>query len=172
VAPAADTVSEEVFFHGHPSWRSAVDFYAKGIVAAVIAGAIAGVATAIASGHVITGWVVAAVLVVFAVVLVVGVLRRVRTTYTITSERLTIQHGFLGRELHETRLERVQNVRSRQSILQRLLRVGAVEFDTAGGAEFDFAFRGIANPRRVVRTVDRALRQSGELSRTSTSRGP
>ncbi len=152
-------MSEEVFFHGHPSWRAALDFYAKGTFAAVLAGAIAGFATAIAVGHVQVGWVVAGVLVVFLIVLLTGVIGRMRTTYTITSERLMIQYGFLGRELHETRLARVQNVRSRQTVLQRLLRVGAVEFDTAGGAEFDFAFRGVSNPRLVVRTVDSALRQ-------------
>jgi uncharacterized membrane protein YdbT with pleckstrin-like domain len=152
---------EQVFFHGHPSWRSALDFYTKGIAAAVIAGAVAGFVTAIAAGHVQVGWIVAAVLVGFVVMLIAGVVSRMRTTYTITSERLTIQRGFLGRELHETRLERVQNVRAHQSIAQRLLRVGTVEFDTAGGSEYDFAFRGVANPRSIVRTVDRAIRLSG-----------
>ena len=152
---------EQVFFYGHPSWRSALDFYTKGIAAAVFAGALAGFATAIAAGHVQVGWIVAAVLVVFVAMLIAGVVSRMRTTYTITSERLTIQRGFLGRELHETRLERVQNVRAHQSIAQRLLRVGAVEFDTAGGAEYDFAFRGVANPSSIVRTVDRAIRLSG-----------
>jgi uncharacterized membrane protein YdbT with pleckstrin-like domain len=163
---------EQVFFHGHPSWRSTLDFYAKGVLAAVIAGALAGFVTAIAAGHVKTGWIIGAVLVVFALVLIGGAIRRARTTYTITSERLTIQRGLLGRELHETRLERVQNVRSRQSILERVLRVGAIEFDTAAGAEFDFAFRGVANPRQLVRTIDHALKQGGEMSRPGTLRAP
>ena len=161
---------EQVFFHGHPSWRSAIDFYTKGIAAAVIAGAVAGFVTAIASGHIQVGWIVAAVLVGFALVLTGGVIARMRTTYTITSERLTIQRGFLGRELHETRLERVQNVRARQSIVERLLRVGAVEFDTAAGAEFDFAFKGVAHPRRLVRTVDRAIRQATDVSGLDSGR--
>jgi uncharacterized membrane protein YdbT with pleckstrin-like domain len=161
---------ERVFFHGHPSWRSTLDFYLKGIVAAVIAGAIAGFVTAIVVGHVQTGWIVAAVLVVFVLVLITGVIARARVTYTITSERLTIQRGFLGREHQDTRLERVQNVHSRQSILERLLRVGTVEFDTAGGAEYDFAFKGVANPRQIVQTVDQALRQAGELPPAGTSR--
>jgi uncharacterized membrane protein YdbT with pleckstrin-like domain len=165
-------VSEELlFFHGHPCWRSTLDFYAKGIVAAIIAGTIAGFITAIVVGHVQTGWIIAAVVVVFALVLLKGVLGRMRTTYTITSERLTIQQGLFGREVHETRLERVQNVRARQSILERVLRVGAIEFDTAGGAEFDFAFRGVANPKLIVRTVDQALAAAGERLRPSTSRG-
>jgi uncharacterized membrane protein YdbT with pleckstrin-like domain len=160
---------EHVLFDGHPSWRSTLDFYIKGIVAAVIAGAIAGLATAIANGHVQDGWVVAAVVGVLGAVLLAGALRRARTTYTITNERLMIQHGLVARSHQETRIERVQNVASRQSMLERLLGVGTVEFDTAGEAEYDFSFKGVADPRGIVRTVDRVLRERHhETSRTRT----
>src|SRR5438105_14402544 len=155
---------EEVLFDGHPSWRSTLGFYLKGILAAVIAGAIAGFATAIAAGHVQTGWIIAAVLVVFLVVLVAGVISRARTTYTITTERLMLQHGLLAHSHQETRLERVQNVAARQSLPERLLGIGTVEFDTAAGAEYDFAFRGVRNPRQIVRAVDRAAKARGEPS--------
>jgi uncharacterized membrane protein YdbT with pleckstrin-like domain len=150
---------EEIFFFGHPSWRSMLVFYIKGILGAVLAGAIAGIVTRIASGSVSVPWVVAVVLIVFVLVLATGLLRRFATTYTITNRRLTIETGLLSRDLHETRLERVQNVNSRQSMLERMLLVGTVDFDTAAGAEFDFAFRGVGNPRQIVRTVDRALHE-------------
>jgi uncharacterized membrane protein YdbT with pleckstrin-like domain len=149
---------EHVLFDGHPSWRSTPGFHIKGILAAVVAGVIAGLATRVAAGHVQVGWVIAAVVSVFAVALIVGAIGRARTTYTITNERLMIQHGLLARNHQETRLERVQNVASRQSVLERLLGVGTVEFDTAGEAQYDFAFRGVANPREIVRAVDTALR--------------
>jgi uncharacterized membrane protein YdbT with pleckstrin-like domain len=148
---------EDVFFHGHPSWRSMLAFHTKGLVAAVVAGVIAGIVTRIASGSVSVPWVVAAVLVVFVFVLVTGLIRRIATTYTITNRRLTIETGLLSRRMHETRLERVQNVNSSQSLLERGLRVGTVDFDTAGSGDFDFAFRGVESPRQIVRTVDRAL---------------
>ncbi|MBV8429798.1 MAG: PH domain-containing protein, partial [Solirubrobacterales bacterium] len=51
------------------------------------------------------------------------------------------------------------NVNASQSLLQRALGVGDVSFDTAGGAAFDFSFRGVTHPRRIVRTIDAALRQ-------------
>jgi uncharacterized membrane protein YdbT with pleckstrin-like domain len=155
---------EEVFFHGHPSWRSMIAFYIKGLVGAVIAGAIAGIVSRIASNSVSVPLVVAVVLVVFVAVLVTGFVGRIATTYTITNRRLTIETGLLSRDLHETRLERVQNVNSRQSLLERMLRVGKVDFDTAGSAEFDFAFRGVGNPREIVRTVDRALHEIQHVS--------
>ena len=160
---------EPVLFDGHPSWRSMLDFHIKGILAAVIAGALAGFVTAIANGHVQDGWIVAAVVAVFALVLIVGLIKRIRTTYTLTNERLMIQHGLLARSHQETRLERVQNVAARQSMLERMLGIGTVEFDTAGGADYDFAFRGVAHPRQIVRAVDQALRERlHEVPRTRT----
>jgi uncharacterized membrane protein YdbT with pleckstrin-like domain len=150
---------EQVFFHGHPSWRSILAFYVMGLVGIVLAGAIAGVITAIASGRLEVGWIVAVVVLGFMVVPIAGVIKRVQTTYTITSRRLTIATGILSRELHETRLERVQNVNSRQSLLERILRVGTVDFDTAASAEYDFRFRGVSDPHAIVRTVDQALRE-------------
>jgi len=141
-------------------------FYLKGLLLAVLAGVAAGVVTALIGGKLRVGWVVIAVLAVFVAVLSRGVVRRNRTTYTITDRRLTVNAGLLSRDLHQTRLERVQNVNSRQSILERILRVGTVEFDTAGGSEFDFSFRGVSNPREIVRTVDRALH---DLPRISSS---
>jgi uncharacterized membrane protein YdbT with pleckstrin-like domain len=150
---------EEVFFHGHPSWRSILGFYVKGVLAAVLAGAIAGLVTAAAAGHVQAGWIVAVVLVAFVFVLVAGLVKRLRTTYSITNQRLTIQTGLLASDLHETRLERVQNVNCRQSAFERLFRVGTVDFDTAAGGNFDFSFNGVATPKEIVRTVNRAMRE-------------
>lgn len=134
-------------------------FYLRGLLGAVVAGVIAGLITSVASGHVQTVWVGVAVAVVFVLVLVWGFIRRLATTYTITNRRLTIDIGLLSREMHETRLERVQNVNSRQHLLERLLGVGTVDFDTAGGAAYDFRFRGVNEPRQIVRTVDRALHE-------------
>ncbi len=150
---------EVVFFAGHPSWLSFTRLLARGLLGALAAGAIAGLASAISAGHVQVGWVIAAVAAVFLVLFVIAALRRVRTTYAITSRRLTIQTGLLSRDLHQTRLERVQNVTATQSLAQRVLHIGTVTFDTAGEAEYDFAFRGVENPRAIVRTVDRALHE-------------
>ena len=146
---------EEIFFHGHPSWRSLALFYAKGLLAALLAGVIVGLVTRISAKHVQVGWVILAVVVVFLILAIIGQIRRIQTTYSITNQRLTIQTGILSRDVHQTRLERIQNVNSSQSLFERLLRIGTVEFDTAGEQQFDFAFRGVGNPAGIVRTVDR-----------------
>jgi uncharacterized membrane protein YdbT with pleckstrin-like domain len=152
---------ERIFFHGHPSWRSMLAFYLRGLLVAVLAGVIAGIVTRISSGSVEVGWVAVVVLLVFLVVLAWGLISRIATTYTITNRRLTIRSGLLSRELHETRLERVQNVGSRQRLLERMLGIGTVDFDTAGGAAYDFSFHGVEDPGGIVRTVNAALEDLG-----------
>jgi uncharacterized membrane protein YdbT with pleckstrin-like domain len=148
---------EQIYFHGHPSWRSILDFYFKGIILAVIAGAIAGVVTRIADHKVKIPIVAGVVAVVLVVVVIIGLIRRIQTTYTISSRRLTITSGILSRDMKEARLERVQNVNSNQSFFERVLRVGTVDFDTAAGSDYDFKFRGVADPHAIVRTVDQAI---------------
>jgi uncharacterized membrane protein YdbT with pleckstrin-like domain len=55
-------------------------------------------------------------------------------------------------------VERVQNVNVDQSVIDRVMRVGQVDFDTAGADDSDFTFRGVASPDVVVRAVDEAHR--------------
>jgi uncharacterized membrane protein YdbT with pleckstrin-like domain len=150
---------EQVFFHGHPSWRSTTPFYFKGLIAGLAAGVAAGLVTRLAAGHVEVGAVIAAVLVVFLLLVALAQLRRIQTTYSISNQRLTIETGLFSREVHQTRLERIQNVNSSQSVFERILRIGTVNFDTAAEAEFDFSFRGVGDPPQIVRTVDRALHE-------------
>jgi uncharacterized membrane protein YdbT with pleckstrin-like domain len=50
----------------------------------------------------------------------------------------------------------VQNVNYQQSVLQRMLQIGDVDFDTAAGDDYNFVFAGVADPSEVVERVDRA----------------
>ena len=47
-----------------------------------------------------------------------------------------------------------------QTTLERVLRVGTVDFDTAGTDDSELTFRGIADPDEVVAAVDRAVRDA------------
>jgi uncharacterized membrane protein YdbT with pleckstrin-like domain len=66
-----------------------------------------------------------------------------------------VRKGILSRREQTARFERVQNVNIAQSLMDRLLRVGTVEFDTAGSDVDDsgFTYEGIADPQRLVRIV-------------------
>jgi uncharacterized membrane protein YdbT with pleckstrin-like domain len=143
---------ERELFRDHPSWRSLFLHYVGGTIVALIAGFIAyeakNTSTAIIVG-----------VVVFAIVLVGGYVVRVSTRYVITNERLHIRRGLMSRHIQQTRLERVQDMAVKQGLFERMLLIGTVDFDTAGGDhDEDFAFRGVAHPEKVMQEVDRAIR--------------
>lgn len=147
---------EQVMFEGHPSWRSILDFYAKGLLLTLVAALVAAIVTRIGNGHVSDGDVVIVAVIGVALTILAGLIKRITTHYTITTRRLRIQRGLISREIQETRLERVQNVNYDQSILQRILQIGDVDFDTAAGDDYNFIFAGVADPEEVVRRVDAA----------------
>ena len=151
---------EQLIFEGHPSWRSILGFYLKGLVVAAIAGALAAAATKIVDGDVDSGLVTTVVLVVLGLVLVLGWLKRLFTTYTISTNRLHIRRGIVSRAEQQTAITRVQNVNTHQSILQRMLAIGNVNFDTAAGDDYDFEFGGVSSPQEVVEAVHRAQREA------------
>lgn len=155
---------EHVIFEGHPSWRSILDHYIKGALIALV---LAVIAYFIED----TGLAVLVFAVVFGVTVVVGYVRRIATVYTITNKRLRIKRGIIARKIQEARLERVQNVNVTQSVTQRILQIGAVDFDTAGTDDSDFTFTGIADPESVVEAVDKAQREHQQELR-GTGVGP
>lgn len=145
---------ERVVFEGHPSWRALLSFYIGGVAAA----AAVGVVVALVSSAVL-GIVVGAALV--AAVLLFGFAKRMATTYLVSNQRLTIRRGMLSKRVQQTRIDRVQNVNTAQSLRERLLRVGTVDFDTAGSDDSEFRFVGISDPADVVAAVDRAQHEAG-----------
>jgi len=148
---------EAIIYEGHPSWRSILAYYIKGLIGAIILAAIGYLLDGIGLG--IGFWIL-----VMALVLLAGLIRRIATVYTITTQRLRIKQGIVARHVQQTDIERVQNVNTNQSVLERLLQVGTVDFDTAGTGDSDFKFTGVENPEEVVAAVDRA-----QKSRSSPS---
>ena len=151
---------ERVLFSGHPSLRAAPGYVLKSLLVAAVVGAICALIDSTGTG-------VGAGVVLFAILLGVGFVMRIATTYTITNHRLHIKRGIIARKTQEARLERVQNVNTDQGVLDRILQVGTVDFDTAGTTDSDFSFRGVAQPDKVVRAVDQAQREHAEEQRTS-----
>jgi uncharacterized membrane protein YdbT with pleckstrin-like domain len=144
---------ERVVFEGHPSWRALLSFYIGGVVGTAVIAVIVALITSVAVGVVVG-------VVLLAAVLVVGFVRRMTTTYMVSNQRLYIRRGLLSRSVQQTRVDRVQNINTEQRLRDRILRVGTVDFDTAGTDDSEFRFVGIANPGAVVTAVDRAQRDA------------
>ena len=140
---------EEIIYEGHPSWRSILGYYIKGLIGALIVA----VGSYFLDG---VGLGVGFFLLILALVLIAGFIRRFATVYTITTQRLRIKQGIIARHVQQTDIERVQNVNTDQGVIERMLQVGTVDFDTAGTGDSDFKFAGVEDPQEVVAAVDRA----------------
>lgn len=141
---------EQIIFQGHPSWKSILAFYLKGLAIGIVIALIA----KLLDQSFFTVFLI--VIVVLAVTVLIGLIRRIATVYTITNRRLNIKRGIIARDIQETRLERVQNVSYSQSAFERMLNVGDVDFDTAADAENTFCFAGVGDPQHVITEVDKA----------------
>ena len=130
---------ERIVFEGRPIWRSIISFYITGLIGSIVIGILVALIVSTTVGVIVF-------LVLFALDILVGFIRRVSTRYTITTQRL--------------RIERVQNVNTNQTFVSRILRVGTVDFDTAGTDDSDFTFTGVGNPHEVVEAVDHAQREA------------
>ncbi len=88
----------------------------------------------------------------------------------VSNQRLYIRRGILSKKVQQTRIDRVQNVNTDQRLRDRLLRVGTVDFDTAGTDDSEFRFVGISEPDRIATVVDGAAGRARPQSAIRTSR--
>jgi uncharacterized membrane protein YdbT with pleckstrin-like domain len=150
---------EVVVFEGHPSWRAVLSFYIGGVAGALVIAVIVALVTSM-----FLAVVVGAVLI--ALVVLVGLVKRTATDYMVTNQRLYIRRGILSKKVQQTRIDRVQNVNTDQRFRDRILRVGTVDFDTAGTDDSEFRFVGISDPGKVAAAVDRAQREANLKGQT------
>ncbi len=139
---------EEVIWQGHPTWRSTVSFYLKWTLLVLIPLVVIIIANAAGQDWPLSYGILIFVA-GFALTLAVGWVRRYFTRYTITTKHLLIRTGILSRNENSASLDRVQNIRVVQSPIERLLKTGSVDFDTASGdaSDADLRFIGIDRPR-------------------------
>jgi uncharacterized membrane protein YdbT with pleckstrin-like domain len=142
---------ERIVFEGHPSWRAVLSFYLGGVAGALV---IAGIVWLAVGGFAA----LLAAIALIALVVVAGLVKRQATDYMVSNQRLYIRRGILSKKVQQTRIDRVQNVNTEQSFRERLLRVGTVDFDTAGTDASEFRFAGISDPNRIAAVVDEAQR--------------
>lgn len=148
---------ESIIYQGHPSWRATLGVYIKGDFLALLLGALAAGITYLIDDEI--NWAIVAIVLIgtMLIVMLVGYVKRMGTEYTITNRRLHIRRGILNRTTEETRIERIQNANTSQSFLERMLKVGTVDFDVASDERAGlFKFSGVEDPQGVVSAVNRA----------------
>jgi uncharacterized membrane protein YdbT with pleckstrin-like domain len=147
---------EKILWQGRPSWRAHLSYLAVSIPLALLPVIIAGLLRANdkETGLPYWQWLLISLALVFLVI-AYNVLQRYATFYVVSTQRLRVRQGILSRREQTARFERVQNVSISQTLLDRLLKVGAVQFDTAGTdtSDSNLNFRGISDPQELVRIV-------------------
>jgi uncharacterized membrane protein YdbT with pleckstrin-like domain len=156
---------ERIIYQGHPSWRAILGFYLLGILIAAGIGLVVAIADSTGTG-------ILAFAVIAGATVLAGLVKRIATVYTITDRRLNIKRGIVARKVQETRLQRVQNVNFTQSVYERVMQIGNVDFDTAGTDDSGFVFTGVAQPEQVVQQVDAATHTAGDSALEAEARGP
>ena len=88
------------------------------------------------------------------VILLIWWLRCVGTTLTVTPERTILRKGILSKFTNEVYHTDVRNVQLRQSLFQRIFRVGYIGIASAGHSGMEIEVSGIPEPETVKDFID------------------
>jgi membrane protein YdbS with pleckstrin-like domain len=93
-------------------------------------------------------------------------LRWISTVYAVTTRRVIVQRGILGKDFDEIPVEQVRGVDVHQSFGQRILGYGVIRVSSEGGTKLgNEDWRGIPRPFKFQKVIENA-------TINLTSRGP
>jgi uncharacterized membrane protein YdbT with pleckstrin-like domain len=151
---------EREIWRGNPSWKALLLYYLKGTLLSLIPVAIWFAWNTVSDPP--TTILAAITVLALIATFVGGWIKRATTRYRVTDRRINVRTGLLSRKDASTHLDRVQNVNVTQTVFQRLLGVGNIDWDTAGSdtGDADFTFYGVDDPSALMHVVDEALHAS------------
>ena len=104
-------------------------------------------------------WIILAVLLLSGLIVVGGILAAVLgTRYRLTSQRLFIERGLLSQTVDQTELIRVDDVRLRRSMLDRVFGLGSVAVLSTDATDSETVIQGIAEPESVAESIRTRMR--------------
>jgi len=136
---------EELLYHGHPSWRA----YPKSVVALFAFG---GAAWLFYRFHAELGWVIVSGALAVLPILFVW-LDRTTTSYFITSRRVEVESGIIGRSTKEVRIPDIRAIDVVQHGFNALVGIGNVKFDSSAGPNAEVEFINVRRPHDLKHAV-------------------
>ena len=159
---------ETMIWEGHPTWRASLSFHAKGFLLSA-APLVVVLLLRWAGVDLPVIWAVLVLVAGVALTIAASFVMRFFTQYTITTKRLQMRRGILSKTETSANVDRIQNITVFQSPVDRILKVGTIDFDTASDDPSDrLAFAGVSEPQ-VLR--ERIVRARDETARGSTPNG-
>ncbi len=95
------------------------------------------------------------IIAVFVYLVAVVIYRRYSWAYMINDETIESREGLIARKVCSIRVRDLRNINVKQSLWQRLIGVGDVEFSSAGGSGIEVSFRGVNDPLQVKSLAQR-----------------
>ena len=154
-----DPESEEDLWQGRSSWK----FYADLIVVAAgwtVIAAIVWFTTPRWSGWIVlimalSGWVYVAGRVAHGML---------NYHYRLTTQRLFIERGVLSRTIDQAELIRIDDVRIRKSLLNRMTGVGSVELFSTDASDRQVTIWGVEKPEELAESIRDRMRRLRQRS--------
>jgi uncharacterized membrane protein YdbT with pleckstrin-like domain len=87
-----------------------------------------------------------------------GIVRLNTTTYTITSQRIMVKTGLIGKNVEEIELLRVRDLSVAQSIMDRMLGIGTLTVFSDDASAPQLLFRKIHDAQTVKDVLRKAVR--------------
>jgi uncharacterized membrane protein YdbT with pleckstrin-like domain len=98
-------------------------------------------------------WIVGVVMVITIIlspigliVILLGVVRMYRRRYSVTTERVKSDDGFISHVTRDAELDKIQDTLVKQNFLGRILNYGDLYFSTAGSTGYEIMFDNVADP--------------------------
>ena len=147
---------EELIWAGHPTWRATIASIVWGVVIGVAFFVLSAFVDKLGGDSKWTAYGVVGFLVIVGGTVLYNWAKRQFTEYTITDKRLNVRWGILSKRETTTTLDRIQNLTITQTLVDRILNTGTIDFDTASDASDErFRFHGVNEPGELRQKINR-----------------
>ena len=159
---------EKLIWEGRPTWRAMLSFYIKWGIVALLPAVVVAILNGVFDTDISQNLAILATIILLVAVVAIGWLLRIGTYYLITDHRIMIRRGILSRRERSASIDRVQNVNTSQTFIERMLNTGRVDFDTAGSdaSDADLTFVGIDDPHGLRDRIDVVTQGRGRDERS------
>jgi uncharacterized membrane protein YdbT with pleckstrin-like domain len=89
----------------------------------------------------------------FLIVCLIMIYRHLSSRFTVDDFSIESRHGIIAREVTSIQIADVRSINVKQSLFERLLFIGDIEFSSAASSEAEVIFKKISNPMRVKRKI-------------------
>ena len=157
IEPAAETE----IWAGRTHWKHYAGRLALWLVAnvvvAVLIGGMAGRADWLGAGGAF--WIIVVIVVASGAIVVGGVAAKILgTRYRLTTQRLFIERGIVSQTVDQTELIRVDDVRLKRGLVDRMFGLGSVESLSTDATDRVTVIAGIAEPDKVAEAIRTRMR--------------